>query len=101
VTLLCSGTNGAYSMEDILGAGAVLDALSQGGSLELGGDGAQIAPRLFSTCRDDLPQVFRSAGGGLNLIRASLEQDIDYCATSNSLSAVGALDGDSLTVRAI
>jgi 2-phosphosulfolactate phosphatase len=89
VTLLCSGTNGAYSMEDILGAGAVLDALAEGGSLELSGDGAQIAKCLFSACRDQLPKVFRSAGGGLNLIRANLEADIDFCAGLNRLSIVG------------
>jgi 2-phosphosulfolactate phosphatase len=95
VSLLCAGTEGQPSMEDLLGAGAVMESLGY----DLAGDAAQMAARLFRSCRDDLPQALREGQGGRNIIAAKLEADIDFAARLNVLDVVGIVAGDPPTVR--
>lgn len=101
VTLLCAGTDGAVAMEDILGAGAVIDSLIALGGVRFGSDAGQIAHRLFLATRDDLPAALRSARGGSNLIQASLSQDIDFCAGLNVLQVVGVAHGNPPIITAV
>jgi 2-phosphosulfolactate phosphatase len=98
VTLLCAGTNGEVSLEDTLGAGAVLTALLVNGPCQPVGDAAQFALRLFSQARNDLPAAMHTGGGGLNLIRARLEADIDFCARLDALDIVGHVSANPLSV---
>jgi len=95
VTLLCAGTAGEVSFEDLIGAGAVLSELQ----VSTSGDAALIASRLFQQSRDDLTSAMRLGTGGGNLIRVGLEADIDYCAKIDSLAIVGRVNADSLTVN--
>jgi 2-phosphosulfolactate phosphatase len=95
VTLLCAGTDGALGMEDLLGAGAVIEALGA----DAIGDPANIARRLFQSCRDDLPRVLRESQGGQNVIIAGLEADIDFAAQLNALNVVGVVSGEPPVVR--
>jgi 2-phosphosulfolactate phosphatase len=87
VTLLCAGTAGEVSLEDVLGAGAVIAEL--GGSAVCEGDAAMMAARLFDQARRDLPAALRQGAGGRNLLAVKLEADIDFCAAMNSLPDVG------------
>jgi 2-phosphosulfolactate phosphatase len=89
VTLLCSGTEGEISLEDVLGAGAVLSALDKLTDLQLLSDRARIARALFQGQRDHLLELLTSSRGGQNIIRAGLTPDIAFCAKLNSFSAVG------------
>jgi 2-phosphosulfolactate phosphatase len=98
VTLLCAGTNGEVSLEDIFGAGAVLTALMADGRFDAVGDAAQFALRLFSQARSDLPAAMRTGAGGLNLIHAKLEGDIDFCARLDVLDVVGHVSATPLSV---
>ena len=80
--LLCAGTEGRISSEDVLGAGAVLFALLQltyRTDLPFT-DSAWIAYHAFAAARARLPAALRLGQGGVNLIRANLESDIDLCA---------------------
>lgn len=88
-TLLCAGTDGTVSMEDLLGAGAVLDELRQITHVELASDVARIAVRLFHATRQQLRAALAQAKGGRNIILAGLDDDIDFAAGLNSLEAVG------------
>jgi 2-phosphosulfolactate phosphatase len=97
VTLLCAGTNGNLAMEDVLGAGAVLDALN----CDLVDDAARIALRLFRACRDDLRAVMGETEGGRNVVGAGLEPDITFAARLDAVSFVGIALGNPLIVRAI
>ena len=99
VTLLCAGTQGQIAMEDVLGAGVVIDALAGLGEVTLLSDIARIAHRFFMTGRNELPKLFRDAEGGRNVIAAGLEADIDFAARVSVLNAVGVAAGDPLTVR--
>jgi 2-phosphosulfolactate phosphatase len=99
VTLLCSGTEGAVSMEDLIGCGAVIEEV--GISLDTLSDTALIAHHLFLTNRADLASALRQTRGGRNIIAAGLEPDIEFCARLNSFETVGICDGRSLSVRAL
>jgi 2-phosphosulfolactate phosphatase len=100
VLLLCSGTGGRISMEDLIGAGAVCDALSRLGSYELTYDSARIARSLFLACRDNLPAVLRGTQAGGHIIAAGLGPDIDFAARLDVLDVVGAVDGRNLLITA-
>jgi len=98
VTLLCAGTNGKRAMEDIIGAGAVIDFL--GAKAQVSG-AAKFAHEQFRTSRQDLAKALRMSDGGQNLIRAKLERDIDFAARLNIFSAVGEVkDGDPIEIVA-
>jgi 2-phosphosulfolactate phosphatase len=99
VLLLCSGTAGQVSMEDLIGAGAICDTLIRLG-YETASDTARIARRLFLGVRDNLPAVLRETQGGRNIIAAGLEPDIDFAARLDSLPIVCAVDGRELLITA-
>lgn len=94
VTLLCAGTEGDVSAEDLLGAGAVIEALRGRVDVDLPRDAASLAARAFAACRDSLPATLRETWGGRNVIRAGLTPDLDFCARLDSLGAVGEVRGD-------
>jgi len=87
VTLLCAGLKGSLALEDLLGAGSVIESL--GKKVELESDEAVMAGHLFQTMRDDLPRVLRETAGGQNIIRSGLEKDIDFAARMDVIQSVG------------
>lgn len=89
VTLLCSGSDGQPSMEDLLGAGAVLRALKSLTAIEYVTDLARVAERLFIACQNDLPAALRETYGGHNIRRVHLDADIDFAARCDVLPVVG------------
>jgi len=98
VTLLCAGTEGEISAEDILGAGAVIDALRARTDVELPGDAAWLALQAFGSCRETLHATLTGTRGGRNVIRAGLAPDLDFCARLDSLGSVGVVNGDTPVV---
>lgn len=98
VILLCSGTAGEISMEDLIGAGALCDGLLRCGNYEMARDIARIARRLFLGCRESLPAVLRETQGGRNNIAAGMEADIDVCAGFDTLEVVCVVDGRELLI---
>jgi 2-phosphosulfolactate phosphatase len=93
IALLCSGTEGEVSLEDILGAGAVIHAVRQRGEVELISDSAQVADGLFQCRRDDLYSSLSGSHGGRNITRAGLTPDLEFCARLDSFSVVGVVRG--------
>jgi 2-phosphosulfolactate phosphatase len=89
VTLMCAGTNGKIAMEDVIGAGAVIDALERLGGVELESDAARLAGRLFRSARGDLRGALADGAGGRNVIAAGLEADIDFAARLDAFDVVG------------
>jgi 2-phosphosulfolactate phosphatase len=95
VTFLCAGTDGQVSMEDVIGAGAVLDAM---GEVMMLSDRARIARRLFRSCDNNLRQAFEEAAGGRNVIRAGLGRDVEFAARRDSIAVVGEVRANPLRV---
>lgn len=100
VTLLCSGTEGNVSTEDVLGAGAVIAALETHASVELLSDIAWLARAVFRAEKGRLQEALSSTRGGHNITRAGLTPDIAYCANLNSSNTVGVVRGDPPVVVA-
>jgi 2-phosphosulfolactate phosphatase len=94
ITLLCSGTNGQVAMEDLIGCGAVLDALEKLRPVTDDSDIARIARRLFAAVRHDLPSALRGTQGGQNVSKVGLDADIDFAAKLDSINVVGKIVGD-------
>lgn len=89
ITLLCAGTGGTVAMEDLLGAGAVIESLRGHGDVCLDSDVARVASRLFLAARGDLRTALSESTGGRNVIAAGLGADVDFCARLNVIEAVG------------
>jgi 2-phosphosulfolactate phosphatase len=81
VTLICAGTEGHFSFEDCLAAGAVVSALQ---SLDFRSmhlrDSARAAAILFDSERHDLPGALRCSVHGGRLIDLGFEDDLSFCA---------------------
>lgn len=93
LTLLCAGTEGYASSEDVLGAGAVIQGLQSRTELVLASDIAWMAQRLFVAQRDDLKAALTASRGGQNIVRAGLADDISFAARLNSIPVVGVVRG--------
>jgi 2-phosphosulfolactate phosphatase len=100
ITLLCAGTAGQPAMEDLIGAGAVIDAIQNKASLALENDIARIAHRLFQSARHDLQSALAESTGGQNVIAVGLGADIDFAARLDAFPIVGAVAADPLRVLA-
>jgi len=97
VKLLCAGLKGSLAMEDVVGAGAVIESLGE--DVELESDAAVMARQIFRLSRNELPKVLRSTAGGQNIIRSNLEKDIDFAARMDVIDAVGEVkEGDPIRV---
>jgi 2-phosphosulfolactate phosphatase len=100
ITLLCSGTNGFFSLEDFLGAGAVIEALRESSDVRLESDAALLAQQHFAaTNRRELLNALSQTQGGRNVARANLSQDLVFCAMLNSIDVVGIVQGSPPIVR--
>jgi len=84
---LCAGTQGKLAFEDTLGAGAILFALLQQTYRTdlVFTDNAWLAYHAFTAVRQRLPAALRLGQGGINVIEAGLEDDIDFCARLDAL----------------
>jgi 2-phosphosulfolactate phosphatase len=98
VTVLCAGTDGQFAQEDILAAGAIIDAMAQLVFLSPASDMVTLARRLFQGSRGDLAGALRESTGGRNIIAARLEADIDVAAQLDSISIVGVLREMDLSI---
>ncbi len=92
--LLCAGTDGGYSQEDVLGAGAIVwQLLQQTYRTDLPfSDTAWLAYHAFGHARQRLSAALRLGQGGINLLDNGLEHDIDDCAQLDHRPIVVTLD---------
>jgi 2-phosphosulfolactate phosphatase len=98
VHLVCAGTDGRVSAEDVLAAGAILDAAAvddPGADLD---EAARRALALFrataaaSDVAGALVAEFRRAPGGSNLVELGMEVDLPVAAAIDALAVVPRLD---------
>ncbi len=92
--LLCAGTDGKKSLEDLFGAGAILFGLLQATyRTDLAfTDSAWMAYHAYAGVRTRLPAALRLGQGGINLLEAGLEDDIDFCARVDALDRAVQVD---------
>jgi len=103
VHLVCAGTDGRITLEDVLCAGGIARCLHLGaGDFEVADDATLLAISLFETCGRDYDRVLetlRQSRGGRNLIACGLESDIVHCAEQDRFAFVPELTRDAWEVR--
>lgn len=81
IHLICAGTNGAISLEDLLCAGAIATGIwSHIGNPDIADDSALLAMTLFESATEDAEtyrHTLRQSHGGRNLCRIGMEADIE------------------------
>jgi phosphosulfolactate phosphohydrolase-like enzyme len=93
VDILCAGTDGVESREDILAAGAVVEKLISGNSVDWQLDArAQSALAAWHACGHELAAELRNTPGGRNLLEIGMDHDLVDCAQIDTLSVVPELD---------
>ncbi len=102
IHLVCAGTEGAVTEEDLLAAGAILDAaVRRDGCSEDAFDATgrealcrfRAAVAAGPTAADAIAREFASSIGGRNLIEIGMEADLPASAAIDSLSVVPRLGG--------
>ena len=96
VHLVCAGTDGIVSDEDLLGAGAMLDAAATDADVLDEAARAALAAFRRVAAGGDVPAglvaAFRRAAGGANLVALGMEADLPAAAAIDTLAAVPRLD---------
>lgn len=96
VHLVCAGTNGEITAEDVLLAGAILWKCETHYRAESRGDDSTLARALWQSWFSDsrIPEPvelvprLRETRGGTNLVRLGYEQDLERCAAVDSVRVV-------------
>lgn len=98
VTLLCSGTDGKFAPEDIIGAGAVFVELEKLIAVERN-DTTTFGVKQFEAARGDLASALRDTQGGRNILRAGLERDIEFASQLNKFDIPIDISGEPPVAR--
>ena len=98
VHLVCAGTDGAVTAEDVLAAGAIVDAAlrdAPADELDASARAAVAAFRRLAGAADSraaLAAEFRRSPGGANLVALGMDADLSACAALDTLAVVPRLD---------
>lgn len=105
IDIVCAGTEGEITREDVLLAGAIVDLLSADAAepLQLN-DQAQIAVDAWLEAKHGLTTVtladrLKQSRGGRNVLRLGQENDIDIAATLDKFTVVPKLDTQTWEIR--
>lgn len=99
VEVVCAGTGGVVTDDDLICAGAIAEHLVEAGFEAAGDEGTSGAIAAWRSARTDLAAALRRTRGGRNLVEIGLGGDVDDCAAINTCGVVGVLADDG-TLRA-
>ncbi len=92
VRVVCAGTGGEITGEDVLCAGAIVSGLERAAGMMLENDEAGIARAMFeqqATEKARFREALRTSRGGRNLVSLGLESDIEISGTFDRYQVVG------------
>jgi 2-phosphosulfolactate phosphatase len=95
VHILCCGTRDDVSLDDCLPAGAMAERLVAAGRQMVTDDSGRLcvaAWRSVSGSHERVRAMMRDSRGGRNLVRLGMGDDVDYCATLDTLPVVPEFD---------
>jgi len=105
VAIVCAGTQGEITREDVLLAGAVIDDLSRRSTVQLN-DQAELAADAWRSLAagmanlQPLAEVLRSSRGGRNMIEIGQERDIEIAAQLDKFNLTPELNLDRWEITA-
>ncbi|HHU48115.1 MAG TPA: 2-phosphosulfolactate phosphatase [Clostridiales bacterium] len=86
---ICAGTDGQFSMDDVVTAGAVINRLkAMMDDLDMG-DLAVVSEAMYRSCNGDFHSLLKDSVHYKRMMAAGLKEDIDYCLTLNTAPVVG------------
>jgi len=98
IFILCSGTNGRLSYEDILCAGSYIQEMTTHFKFEKLSDSAEIAKTLFNLHRKSLKEVLIQSDHSKRLIDIGFADDIEIALTFNAYPVLPEFVGSSIKV---
>jgi 2-phosphosulfolactate phosphatase len=85
----CAGSNDKFSFDDVLCAGAFVDAFQSVSSTNIQlTDTAKVAKILYSQSKSTIVDFVKTTSHGASLVESGFEQDVDYCFTKNSSTII-------------
>ncbi len=95
IVFLTAGTVGTVAAEDVLVAGACLEAMAEGPGGEAFHleDSARLALAAWRDTRDRLPETLRATWGGAFITGLGLEEDLDACCALDTTEVVPVVRG--------
>jgi 2-phosphosulfolactate phosphatase len=91
--VVCSGTFEEAAYEDVIGAGALCDAVWETYETGKVSDSAFMALKLYRAAMHDIPAALADSRNGRRLLsRGELAADVAFCARKNSIQLTAALD---------
>lgn len=95
IDIICAGTNGAFSMDDAFGAGAIVDQLTIRSEWTLN-DGARMTQKVWASAGaegvDAVSEFLRMSQGGRNLVAADMSEDVHLASAIDESHHVPQLD---------
>ena len=89
VVFICAGTDGKFSLDDIVTAGAVISRIKEKkDSVELS-DLAIVAATMYESGKDNLHDLLKDSVHYKRMLLSNLEEDIKYCLSLNAAPVVG------------
>jgi 2-phosphosulfolactate phosphatase len=97
--IVCSGYEGAFSLEDAVCAGAIVDrAIGVSTRLTLG-DGARACHVLWEKFGSDLLRLLPGTGWGHRMLALGFGPDLAVCAKVDVTSVVPKMEGGKITLE--
>ena len=90
---MCAGTGEEFSLEDAIGAGALVARLPDDEGLT---DAAIFVRSLYERIGDDVLEWLRQTKNGKHLQKIGKDADIRRCAQLSVFDVVGHLEGESI-----
>lgn len=89
ILVACAGSNDKFSFDDVLCAGAFVDAFQKINvtNIQLT-DTAKVAKMLYIETKDSIIDFVKTTSHGISLMKSGFEQDIDYCFTKDSTETI-------------
>lgn len=88
LAIVCAGTNGAFTLEDAVAAGCIVDRLIYRGSDVLLADDALAAHLLYQGTRGMLNDMLAKISHGKHLVQLGFAEDLFFCLQEDILCAV-------------
>ena len=95
--ICCAGTQGTFSADDILAAGAVIDKIMASDVPVKLNDLAIMAHRLYCFYKDDLKSALAGTLHYDHLFKLGLKKDIDYCLMEDTTDVVPVVEDGVVT----
>lgn len=96
IYILCSGTNGRLSYEDILCAGSYIQELTTHYKFEKLSDSAELAKNLFTIHRKDLKLALTQSDHSKRLVELGFANDLEIAFTFNIFPVLPEFSGSSI-----